>query len=131
MKNGSYELVKAPPDYPGKRYRDKYVYEHHLVWWINTGSLVPEGFDVHHKNEEKRDNRFENLELKKHAEHSREHGYERHHGYTKLKCVFCSTEFETSLRIFNYKIKKNQQNFFCSQECQRIHWGQSSRKMSL
>lgn len=73
MKNGPYELVIAPPEYPGRKYRGRYVYEHHLVWWKHTGMVVPEGFVIHHKNDRKRDNRFENFELKENAEHSRHH----------------------------------------------------------
>jgi len=43
MKNGPYEMVIAPEEYPGRRYRNRYVYEHQLVWWKNTGKLVPKG----------------------------------------------------------------------------------------
>ena len=77
MKNGPYELVKAPSAYPGKKYRGKYVYKHHLVWWRNTGDVVPDGSLVHHKNEKKRDNRFRNLELQNWGAHSSEHNRER------------------------------------------------------
>ena len=73
MKNGPYELVVAPDGYPGKRYRGRYVYEHVLVWWANTGELPSPGKVVHHKNGKQRDNRFRNLELKTRAIHTREH----------------------------------------------------------
>ena len=33
MINGDYILVVAPDDYPGVRYREKYCYEHYLVYW--------------------------------------------------------------------------------------------------
>jgi len=74
MRNGPYELVVAPADYPGKRYRGRYVYEHHLVWWQHTGEVVPEGHVVHHKNEHKRDNRFDNFELQAKPLHDAAHG---------------------------------------------------------
>jgi len=77
VKNGPYELVVAPIDYPGFKYRGKYCYEHHLVWWRHTGELVLHPFLLHHKNEDKRDNRFENLEKLTRSEHTAQHGVER------------------------------------------------------
>jgi hypothetical protein len=73
MRNGPYILVIAPDEYPGKRYRGRYAYEHHLVWWQNTGQLVPPGFDLHHKDEVKTNNVFQNLELKTHGGHVADH----------------------------------------------------------
>ena len=35
MKNGKYILVKAPANYLGKKYRNKYVYEHILNYWTH------------------------------------------------------------------------------------------------
>lgn len=96
MKNGPYELVVAPPEYPGKLYRNKYCYEHHLVWWLGTGNLPASDEVIHHRNEQKRDNRFENLELKTKARHTTEHNVSRRdvnkypHGslarYQRYKC---------------------------------------------
>lgn len=47
----------------------KNVKLHRYVWEQANGS-IPDGYDVHHKNEIKDDNRIENLELKKHEKHS-------------------------------------------------------------
>ena len=77
MKNGPYELVIAPPEYPGKRYRGRYCYEHHLVWRENTGHVVQPGEHIHHKDENKRNNDFDNLRLKGKSEHRREHALKR------------------------------------------------------
>lgn len=77
MRNGPYELVIAPDDYPGKRYRGRYCYKHHLVWWRRTGEVPGPGELVHHKNGKKRDNRFRNLEKKTRAAHSAEHSADR------------------------------------------------------
>ena len=75
MKNGPYELVIAPDDFPGKKYRDIYCYEHTLVWWINTGVIPKSNEIIHHKQPgNKRDNRFENLELLTNSEHAKLHG---------------------------------------------------------
>lgn len=73
MRNGPYEMVVAPENYPGFRYRNRYIYEHHLVWWIHTKTLVSDGHVIHHINGVKRDNRIENLELQHRGEHTREH----------------------------------------------------------
>ena len=73
MKNGSYTLVFAPPGYRGKKYRGKYVYEHRLVLERKLGRLLCRGEIAHHKNENKRDNRASNIELKTKGEHTSHH----------------------------------------------------------
>jgi hypothetical protein len=73
MRNGKYTLVIAPSDYPGLRYRGRYIYEHHLVWWHHTGQIVPPGFLLHHKDDDKRRNVFDNLELKERGQHTSDH----------------------------------------------------------
>jgi len=73
MRNGEYELIVAPSDYPGKLYREKYAYEHQIVWWRNTGEIVEDGFVIHHENEQKRDNRFENLQKVRKVVHGKMH----------------------------------------------------------
>jgi len=77
MKNGNYELIIAPDDWPGKKYREKYCLEHHYVYWKNTGILCEKGFIIHHKNCDRFDNRFENLELLSNRQHSINHALER------------------------------------------------------
>ena len=54
-----------------------YAYEH-LVVWCAAGNLRPgSGEVIHHRNENKTDNRIENLELVTHSEHMRYHNAER------------------------------------------------------
>lgn len=77
MKNGPYELIKAPPGYPGMLYRGKYAYEHHVVWWQMTGRMPLPGHVIHHKNDQKRDNRFENFEEMENGAHTGRHSAER------------------------------------------------------
>jgi hypothetical protein len=77
MKNGPYELVKAPDEYPGMRYRGRYCYEHHLVYWKKHGVLPEQGQVIHHINGKRRDNCPENLELLEVGEHNAGHSHAR------------------------------------------------------
>lgn len=114
MKNGPYELVLAPASYPGKLYRGKYVYEHHLVWWQSTGDLVPEGFVIHHKNEDKRDNNPSNLELKNLSIHIKEH---KELPLVELTCPECLSSFKLKAHKIRCRIKSNKYGIYCSREC--------------
>jgi len=107
MKNGDYILIKAPKEYPGKRYRNNYCYEHQYVWWKNTKELVNKEFIVHHKNRNKQDNSFSNLELKTRKEHNREHISPK--VLNKYKCEFCKKEFK--------RRKNGMKPRFCSRKC--------------
>jgi len=73
MRNGPYELVVAPPDYPGMHYRGRYCYEHHLVYWRAHGVVPEPGQVIHHIDGDKRHNVATNLELMEAGEHSTEH----------------------------------------------------------
>ncbi len=115
MINGDYELIIAPDDYPGKKYRERYIYEHHYVWWANTGEIIEEGFVIHHKNGNKRDNNFDNLELKHYQEHNTMHLLERGRGMVLLKCpcgnIFIKPRYDSHLSCSNKKIT------CCSKSC--------------
>jgi hypothetical protein len=101
------------------------VYEHHLVWWKRTGKIVPKGHILHHKNESKRDNRFENLELLGAGEHT------RHHHIVPpvvLRCYECGKRVEMLPKTYRWKMKTGQKRFFCSRSCSvktqmRLMWG--------
>jgi len=116
MRNGEYELVKAPDGYPGKKYRGRYCYEHHLVWWETTGSIPGDGEIIHHKNGKKRDNRYENLELQDHKEHSRYHTSQRGRLVATIKCPFCGEVFEREARLTHVRKRKVSMTF-CSRIC--------------
>jgi HNH endonuclease len=51
----------------------RWVREHHLVWWDHTGERVPEGYVVHHLDEDRENNELTNLELLTEGEHQRRH----------------------------------------------------------
>jgi len=109
MKNGPYILVVAPTDYPGKKYRERYCYQHHLVWWQNGRKLPKKNLEViHHKNHDKTDNRIDNLELKQIDLHNKEH---KEISTANAKCAYCKKEF----RVRPFKLKRPYN--FCSRVC--------------
>lgn len=113
MRNGPYELVVAPPNYPGKKYRGRYVYEHQLVWWRTTGIVVPKGMVIHHKNEQKRDNRFENLELKSASAHTSDHHPGPQNNTSTLLCAWCKATFCVPSRERSSRCRRGRKNVFC------------------
>lgn len=126
MKNGPYEMVVAPSDYPGKRYRGRYVYEHHLVWWQHTRQVVPEGFVIHHKDENKRNNEFSNFELKTAGDHSGEHSRERRQESVIVKCGWCGETFEVLGRDYPSRMTQSKSGeLYCSTSHQvKAQWKQ-------
>ena len=115
MKNGPYELVIAPVEYPGKRYRNRYCYEHHLVWWQNTGALPKEHDEIHHKDGNKRNNSFDNLALLRKKDHAAHHVSSRGRGMVKLICPTCKKEFVR--RRGSTCLAKRANVTFCSRKC--------------
>ncbi len=71
-KNGYVRLVgsgtKDMPDYEKMKGQGG-IYEHHQVWFENTGHVVQDGEVVHHKDLNKRNNEFDNLQLMTDLEH--------------------------------------------------------------
>lgn len=113
MKNGPYELVVAEVGYPGKKYRDKYAYEHHQVWWKKTGLTLPKGFVIHHKDHNHRNNHISNLIIMTNSEHCTLHKT-KPDTKIKLTCSYCGTEFEREKSDINFKTKIGQKRFYCS-----------------
>lgn len=109
----SYKFVKAPKDYPGPVYSwGRRVLEHHLIWWLHTGDVVPKGYHVHHKNKDIRDNRFENLELLSASEHTHKHKPKRPNVH--LVCAWCGVKIVRSRLDFESKKQQGQNRFFCN-----------------
>lgn len=46
---------------------------HRVIWMVANQAEIPDGYDVHHINGDRLDNRICNLELVKHSEHISEH----------------------------------------------------------
>lgn len=60
----------------GKSYYERRVLLHREIWEAANGP-IPTGYDIHHKNDNKTDNRLENLELLTHGKHSALHYQEK------------------------------------------------------
>lgn len=56
----------------------------HRWVWINTHGIIPKGYHIHHRNENKSDNRIENLELIEQGRHSRHHYTEEKRQFSRL-----------------------------------------------
>jgi|688.fasta_scaffold470132_3 hypothetical protein len=112
MKNGPYILLLAPKGYPGKRYRSQYAYEHHIVWWENTGETISFGEAIHHIDGNKHNNAFTNLNKLTSSEHAKLHGSCKKKNI-KLKCCWCNKQFERRGNLVRAKQKLGQVNFFC------------------
>jgi HNH endonuclease len=115
VKNGPYELVVAPKDYPGKKYRGRYCYEHHLVFWRKFGRIPKRGECLHHKDDQKRRNVPDNLELKTVVKHVHDHNVQKGRDMVKLRCPCCGDSFERERRQTHFV--KDQERSFCSRPC--------------
>ena len=93
MKNGNYELVIAPPNFPGKKYRGKYCSKHVLVYWQTYGVLPKPNEIIHHKDEDKFNNDPDNLELMKRKDHVKLHRNTHGRKLVELKCPGCGKIF--------------------------------------
>lgn len=116
MKNGPYELILAPDTFPGKKYRGKYAYEHTVVYWRHTGIVPAQDEIIHHMNENRRDNRIENLQLMSREIHSSDHVKERI-PRIELTCAHCSKVFKRCKSRSHLAPYTTSKNSFCSRKC--------------
>lgn len=129
MKNGKYILVVAPTNYPGKKYRGKYCYEHHLVYWKHYNIIPVTGEVVHHINENTTDNRIENLVLISKKDHDNKHSnlvtsVKDSSKHVTVKCAFCGNDVVKYLyQIKNAEIK-GQVYFYCNRNHMVKHYHQ-------
>ena len=114
MRNGKYILIKAPDDWPGRRYRGNYCYEHQYVYWKHTG-INPQGLVVHHKDENKHNNEFCNLEITTRTEHATRH-MTTGRTMVDLKCPMCGILF-TKPKNNTHLVYTNRSATYCSKKC--------------
>lgn len=93
----------------------RYVMRSRIVWWLETGEfLIGNIADLHHKNHDRIDDRFENLEKKSHSEHSSQHGKE-HSERVARKCI-CKQCGE-SFFLPQHRLRELGRGSYCSQKC--------------
>ncbi len=118
MKNGDYILVIAPEDYPGKKYRGKYCQEHVLNYWKHYGVLPNENEIIHHKDKNKYNNDWTNLELESRKSHVSHHKIEMGRKAIKFICPVCN---KISIKYKNNTcygtFSKVNQILTCSRNC--------------
>lgn len=100
--------------------------EHRIIWEGINGP-VPEGYELHHINEDPRDNRIENLQLLTRNEHMKVHGmsvveygtkvcracsiqksvaeFKMHKGYPYFRCKKCDNLIEKIRRMSTKAVK--------------------------
>jgi len=89
----NYKYVKAPSGYPGKIYNWRSrILEHHSVWWLEYGEIIDANTHViHHINENRSDNRIENLQKMTIQEHLSHHNLV--YKSKKYICEYCNKNF--------------------------------------
>lgn len=111
-------------DHP-KRINYNYVLEHRVIVENYLKRLLRDDEVVHHINENKKDNRIENLQVLSVEEHARLHAVKQGLTLVKLKCPWCGLFFNREKRQ-THLIKLNNWTA-CSNSCR----GSFSRYIQL
>lgn len=111
---GGYKYCRTEPPHP--RRNSKGLYPLHRVLVENDlGRLLISGEDVHHKDENKKNDDPSNLEVKLKAEHALEHAFERAPELVITECGFCGRPIRVNPGIYRRKMKIHTSGkLFCS-----------------
>jgi len=100
------------------RYEDgswRTLSEHREVMESHLGRALTSDEIVHHKNEDKRDNRVENLEVMLVNDHSKHHAPEPN--LVTLECKECGATFQRKARWEKHNRKQKKAGPFCGRSC--------------
>ena len=107
------------PDFPN-HYHEGYALRYHVLWWLKTGKLVKKGYNLHHINHNKSDDRFENLKLLTQSEHLSYHN-KKPSTDVSLVCAKCKIKFIVKEHRIRGRIKEGFMTKFCSLKCYHLY----------
>ncbi|MEI8129497.1 MAG: HNH endonuclease [bacterium] len=114
VSKGHYNYAVVP-NHP-KAIKYGYVLEHRVIVENNLNRILNDDEVIHHINENKKDNRIENLEVTSKSEHTSHHGKQKGRLYLKLKCPWCQSTFNKPKNQSHLQ-KPGQRYSTCSQIC--------------
>jgi hypothetical protein len=104
-KKGRFRVYR--PDCP-RAGKDGYCFRAHVVYWLHNGFVHPRNRELHHKDENKLNDKIGNLIPLTHSEHRRIH----QENWVFIKCKGCGKPFrEHAWRVASRNVK------FCGQKC--------------
>jgi hypothetical protein len=97
----------TPSGYIRLKIKGQLIFEHRYIWEKFNGK-IPDGFEIHHKNGNKQDNRLSNLELITRLEHRRLHeGWKLENNLWLKKCPDCNWWLEVNNLNWYFTTEKN------------------------
>ncbi len=105
----------------------KTVLQHREIMEKRLGRKLDRGEHVHHKDEDKRNNKASNLEVLPASEHGKRHSKDRPPEMISLVCAFCGNPFERLARQERHNRKTKPGGPFCGRSCS----GKQSRQSQI
>ena len=114
-KGGGYMYARTNPPHPKANSNGLYPLHRVLIENKLKRFLQPNEI-VHHRNENKSDNRIENLEVLSRSHHSRLHV--KSVPLIEIECDWCKENFSLKLHTYRLRLKRNKTSkLFCSRNC--------------